>query len=146
MAARARLPIGEHHARAVRHAKVGDALLDAGDEWSAVCLFYAAYHLVRATLLSDPIFSDMTRLKRINQNLMPKDQFTEGHHGSRQPGASFGVNELVKLLYPAIYGPYEYLHQASIQVRYEQGLRFPLEKVRESLDAVQAAVEAGLAA
>jgi hypothetical protein len=146
MAARARLAIGEHNARADRHAKVGDALHGAGDEWAAVCFFYAAYHLVRATLLSDPIFSDMSRLKVINRNLMPQDQFSESHHGSRQPGASFGVNELVRLLYPSIYRHYEYLHQASIQVRYEKGLRFQLDSVRESLDAVRGAVEAGLTA
>lgn len=138
--------MGGHLTRAARHATIGNALADAGDEWSAVCYFYSAYHYVRATLVADPVFDELTRLKTFNPNLMSDDRHTETHHGTRKPGHRFGVNELVKLLYPSIYNRYEYLHQASIQVRYNMGLRFPIAQVRASHKLVEDSATSGLSA
>lgn len=144
---RVRLPAGDHLTRAREHEQVGDALKDAvGNEWAAVCYFYSAYHLVRAALVADPIFDSMARLKAKSSHLMPSDRYTDSHHGSRAPGMNFGVNELVNLLYPQILQSYEFLHQASIAVRYDTGLRFDLTNVRGRLDAVIAASDSGLAA
>ncbi|GAA1434407.1 hypothetical protein GCM10009616_28760 [Microlunatus lacustris] len=140
------LPSGDHEVRAARHAKIGDLLAGAGDEWSAVCHFYSAYHLVRNRLVTDPIFDDLSKLKAVNANLVSDDRHTESHHGSRQPGMSWGVNELVKLLYPSVYAPYELLHQASIQVRYDRGLFIQLARVKPCLTRVSDAFDAGLAA
>lgn len=114
-----------HTARAARHQKVADALADAGDEWSAVCYFYAAYHMIRAALLEDTIFDRLEWCQQKNRDLLPQDRHTMRHHGRKNTsnGREWGVNELVFLLYPNVVGAYERLHQASNDVRYHDGLR-----------------------
>lgn len=114
-----------HLERAQRHRKVGEALRAAGNEWSAVCYFYSAYHLVKNVLLADPVFDDPTALSQIHSTLAMDHRHTSSHHGRQRKGEprAWGVNELVFKLYPCIYKEYERLHQASIAVRYEAGLR-----------------------
>ena len=48
-------------------------------QWYAVSYFYAAFHTVRASLMVDPVFSDLARLKQHNENWTPDDRWN-GHH------------------------------------------------------------------
>lgn len=108
--------------RAARHLKVGSALVAAGDEWGAVPLFYCAYHLTRAAMISDPIFGDLPRLKAKNSDLTPDERHTSRHHGRRGSAVKqWGLNELVALLYPRFSTDYEVMHSASNDVRYGKG-------------------------
>lgn len=137
----------QHCLRATHHAHVGDALAGSGEsEWAAVCFFYAGYHLVRAALLIDPVFSDPTRLSKLNVELTPEDRQTERHKGRKNTanGREWGINELVLLLYRAIAGPYDRLHQASIDVRYGRGLRGDVSDLREHLTTIEEAYAGGL--
>lgn len=120
----ARLREDEHRARAQRHRVIGNMLVEAGDEWGAVPLFYSGYHYVKAALLRDPIWENVGVLQRINKDLVPDDRLTDRHKGRRRGGQprEWGINELVQTLYPAASKPYEQLHQASISVRYGAGL------------------------
>lgn len=108
----------------LRHQKVGAALGEAGDEWAAVCWFYSAYHLIKATMLVDPLWNNPAAFHALHPDLNPDDRFVDRHRGRRRVGGptEWGVNELVALLYPKAAAPYERLHQASIKVRYSTGL------------------------
>lgn len=130
-------------ARARRHATVGDALADAGDEWAVVCWFYSAYHYVRAALIADPIFDDLSRLQSVYQPLVPDDRYVSKHKGRRGGAPELGINEVVLKLYPAIAGPYDKLHQASTDVRYEHGLRGDLSQLRPLLSTIEGDYAAG---
>lgn len=137
---------GVHVRRAERHYKVGCALADAGDEWGAVCFFYAAYHLVKAAMLADPLFEDPTRCHAKHHDLNIDDRHTDRHQvrKSRDAGRGWGVNDLVLLLYRPIVGDYERLHQASVSVRYRDGLPAEaLTALRGSVDRIREAFDAG---
>lgn len=112
---------------------MGLLLLEAGDEWGAVCLFYAAYHAVKAALLEDTVFDTIDACQAVNRDLLPQDRDTTRHNGRRRTssGREWGINELVLLLYRPAAGTYEKLHQASIDVRYGDGLRASITDVRE---------------
>lgn len=122
----ARLAHQAHTQRAARHYDVGCALRDAAnDEWAAVCWFYAGYHHVKAALLQDPIFDDVGRLHVKHHDLQASDRYTDRHQIRKGPGSGprgWGINELVQLLYPTVIRPYDQLHQASVSVRYRDGL------------------------
>lgn len=136
----------DHLVRAARHRKVGDALADAGDEWGLVCYFYAAFHLVRFSLLSDPIFDSPQRLSALTLPLLPDDRNTERHHGRGRVGQprEWGVNELVGFLYKHVRVDYETLHVASIEVRYAMGQSLPtLAHGSEALGRIERAQEDG---
>lgn len=121
-----------HVQRAERHTKVGLALLAVEDEWAAVCLFYSAYHHVKAALLEDPLFEDHEKCQALHADLLPDDRFTSRHKGRRTAGGrEWGLNELVLRLYRPAAGTYERLHQASIDVRYQTGLRASIADVRK---------------
>lgn len=101
-------------------------LEQVGDEWYAVCYFYAAYHTVKAAFIEDPIFSDLAALTAKNRFLTLQDRFSTSHKGYVNPGAGgrrMGVNDIVRVLYPEIGAEYERLHMASVEVRYRDGLR-----------------------
>lgn len=138
-----RLGLDGHTQRAKRHLKVAKALDSAGDEWAAVCYFYAAYHLIRGALLSDPIFNELGRCQSKHADLLPEDRFTARHKGRRNTsaGREWGLNELTQILYPHISQSYERLHQASIDVRYGKGLRGTLEPLRLAIAAIEKAAE-----
>jgi len=121
---------------------VGDALAAAGDEWSTVCYFYAAYHIVKHALTTDPVFQDSSALIAIHPQLTHRDRYVGRHHGRRLPG-EWGVNDLVLKLYPAAVPAYERLHQASIAVRYQAGLTVPVAAVRDALTALQQSHSSG---
>lgn len=132
------LAVEQHQQRADRHLHIGRALFDAGDEWAAVPFFYCAYHHVKAALLDDPVWGDISRMHRLHPDLIPDDRWVSRHHGRKGlPGAprQWGINDLVLLLYPSIVKQYEQLHQASIDVRYSTGLP------PGALEALPAAVE-----
>lgn len=100
------------------------ALAQAGDEWSAVLYFYAAYHEVKAALIDDPVFDELDTCLAVRSDLQPEDRFTSRHQGRRHSASKeWGINELVLLLYPTVAGTYNRLHTMSIDVRYHQGLR-----------------------
>lgn len=121
--------------------------MSAGEnDWAAVCFFYAAYHVVRAALVSDPIFDDPGSLSKIRVGLAPQDRHTERHKGRKNTanGREWGVNELVLILYRPFAGAYDRLHQASIDVRYGRGLRAPsTTEIRQCLDKIEGASNVG---
>jgi hypothetical protein len=131
--------------RAQAHAEVGDALYtSAANEWAAVCWFYSAYHLVVAAIAADPVFDDVSRLQRISLYLAPSDRYTERHQGRRRSGAhpEWGINDLVVALYDQdVAAAYDKLHNASVEVRYQSGLRTPLDRVKEWMHVVTSAQE-----
>lgn len=53
------------------------------------------------------------------------------------------MNDLVEKLYPALSGSYERLHQASIDVRYGDGLRPQLSVLRPLLTRITEAHDNG---
>ncbi|GGH36443.1 hypothetical protein [Microbacterium album] len=117
-------------------------------EWSAVAYFYAAYHLVRHALQSDPVFADLNRLKSYDSNLVPDDRSVTVHQARRGAGVkTFGVNDLVRILYPDITPEYLALHELSVAVRYGRGISASdLDDARRAYEAIRAAIESGLAA
>lgn len=136
-----RLACAQHVERAAHHHLVGSALHESNDEeWAAVCYFYSAYHLLRGALTTDPIFNDLTALKRVDQNLMESDRWAEKHHVPKNV-VGFGLNNLVSLIYPSVQASYHELHGASVNVRYERGLTFTLDALAESLEDVREQLE-----
>lgn len=144
MGARPQLTVAEHLQRADRHQHIGNALMDAGDEWAVVMFFYSAYHVMKAAFLGDPIFDDPTRLSRVSPSLSIQDRYVDRHTGRRKPEREWGVNDLVGPLYGReAMAQYELLHAASIDVRYYHGLTSPLEKAREACEWIRAAYDEG---
>jgi hypothetical protein len=111
--------------RAVAIKTTAKLLHNQGDDWFAVCYFYAAYHIVRAAIMADPIFTDLGRLQQKSPHLTLGDRLATAHKGRVVSGSprQLGVNDLVKILYPQIAAEYERLHIASVEVRYGEGLR-----------------------
>lgn len=135
-----------HTSRSERHAHIGRMLIEAGDEWGAVCCFYAAYHRVKCALLSDPLFDNPKSMHGKHMDLVGDDRYTDRHKGRRNTGRGreWGINELVGLLYPSIRREYEQLHQFSIDVRYGSGLRNgALPAVTPALARIENAAQAG---
>ena len=114
-----------HRSRAAEHEGLGRVLAESGHEWAAVALFYAAYHHVKAALLEDVIFDDHAACQSLSGDLLPQDRTTTRHQGRKRTtsGREWGINELVLLLYRPAAGTYEKLHQASVDVRYQAGLK-----------------------
>lgn len=110
--------------RAIAFKKDAEDLQAIGNQWYAVSYFYAAYHAVRASLLEDPIFSDIERLHSYRSNWLAEDRYN-GHHQARRTVNGEnppGVSDMVRVLYPQIAVEYAQLHSASIAVRYGLGL------------------------
>jgi hypothetical protein len=132
--------------RAVAIKDSAKALLATGDEWHAVCYFYAAYHTVKAALIEDDVFDDARRLVSISPNLAISDRFAKSHQGylgQSGRGRKLGVNDIVKLIYPQIAIEYVRLHMASVDVRYGHGLKiitsnFAVEDYTHIIEAYQA--------
>lgn len=110
--------------RAVAIGETAKRLRNQGDEWYAVCYFYSAYHVVRAALVDDPIFGDVTRLQEKSPYLTMGDRHATRHNGHvlAEGGRAMGINDIVRVLYPAIAVEYRRLHSASVDVRYGHGL------------------------
>jgi len=109
--------------RAVSIKTTAERLWNAGDEWFAVCYFYAAYHTVKAAFIEDPVFDNLGELQNVNKFLILNDRFATRHHGYVSGGSRvMGVNDIVKELYPQVAVEYVRLHMASIAVRYGTGL------------------------
>jgi hypothetical protein len=116
----------EHAVASERHARAAGDLGPASSEWASVAYFYAAYHLVKQAILEDPIWQCPGELAAKHPELRPSASKVTRHHGQsagRRRGRTWGVNELVELLYPSISKPYVRMHDASIEVRYKRGLR-----------------------
>lgn len=122
------LQVADHAARAVAHHQTADSLLARGEEWAAVCYFYASLHRIRAALLDDPIFRDPSQLAAKHAALRPADAHCTKHMGYTRRlsnGGSrkiWGLNELASLFYPVIAPGYELLYNSSLEVRYQHGL------------------------
>lgn len=100
--------------------------------------FYSAYHSMKAAFLNDPIFDDLTELKKLNVHLMTDSKYAHVHK-VRNGQNGFGVNNLVQLLYPSKTQPYEKLHQSSLGVRYGQGVVYPVDQLETmAADIVEA--------
>lgn len=111
--------------RAVSMQETAELLLNQGDDWFAVCYFYSAYHMARAAIMTDPIFENLGQLQRKASWLIPEDRYVTAHQGRVGAGGSraAGINDVVKILYPHIAAQYVRLHMASVEVRYQAGLR-----------------------
>jgi hypothetical protein len=99
---RAALERHTHFERSEKHGEVGRALhASVGNEWASVCNFYAAYHLVKAAMLADPLFDDPSPVAAAQADLNMDDRYTERHRRrkSRDTGRVWGVNDLVVLVY-----------------------------------------------
>lgn len=128
-------------ARASSHEQAAIRLSGSDEEWAAVCWFYSAYHLVRCAMRQDSRFDDPSALAKIDQRLCMEDRDTTRHKG-RGGGtrAEVGINDIVRLMYRDCRSAYHKLHQASIDVRYGEGLKAEMatlmalhEQVREGL-------------
>lgn len=139
-----RLTADDHRSRSDRHAKMGEALLSAGDEWSAVMYFYAAYHKLKAALLEDPLFDHFDSCQAAHSDLLPEDRFTSRHSGRRGQNKEWGLNELVRVLYRPASGPYHRLHTMSIDVRYNHGLVASLPVVESTWESFDEMCRAGV--
>lgn len=130
--------------RAKDHAKLADVMFDAEQEWAAVCGFYSAYHLIRASFLADPVFDDPHRLSKISAKIHPEDRFATKHSKGGLSSSSYGINEIVSTLYLDIRARYQRLHIASNTVRYGRGLKaIQLPSVQADLAEIKRAFEAG---
>ncbi|WP_426624334.1 hypothetical protein ACPPVW_17495 [Leifsonia sp. McL0607] len=132
--------------RAVAFKKDAEELRAISSQWYAVSYFYAAFHTVRASLMEDPVFSDLSRLKSYNEAWIPDDRFNEHHqarrgsHGQNPPG----VSDMVKMLYPQIAVEYVQLHSASVAVRYGFGLAaYDADALATAFDTIAKAAAAG---
>ena len=121
----------------------------AGDEWYAVCYFYAAYHTVRAAILDDPLFRSLPQLAKVKDThrlgMTMDDRYMQRHQGRIANGTrSVGINDVVRALYPSVAVEYFQLHGASIDVRYKSGLS-PADSiaVKSSFEHVDAQYLAG---
>lgn len=142
------LSLKQRKARVQQFSDAGLTLASEGNEWGAVSLFYATYHQVRVALMEDPVFDDLSKLQRVNPYLQMSDRHAEHHQGNPARGArSYGVRDLVRVLYTPWYGRYHRLHSASIEVRYEAGLRqIELHELIEDASAIMEAYQSGLLA
>jgi hypothetical protein len=136
----------EHVAAAERHARVAVNLRPRDSEWAAVAYFYAGYHLVRRAMLDDPVWHCPAALAAKHPDLRPDHAKVTRHHGrlpGRRRGLTWGVNDLVKVLYPSIARAYIDMHKASIEVRYLRGLRTPLRECADNWTDIRTEYEAG---
>jgi len=108
------LAASERVRRAEQFASGAKQLRKIQNQWYAVAYFYAAYQTVRASLMTDPIFDDLPRLRAHNPNWITDDRGNSHHQARRGRGqpASPGVSDLVKALYPQIAVEYTQLHRA----------------------------------
>jgi len=131
-------------ARAREHAKLAAVMFDTQQEWAAVCAFYSAYHLLRASLINDPVFDDAHRLSRINSRILPEDRQVHKHSTGGLSKPAYGLNEIISVLYPAIRARYIRLHIASIDVRYGTGIRaISTDSLRQDLAEITRAFDDG---
>lgn len=98
---------------------------------------------MKAALIEDPVFDNLTLLKSIDPRLTLEDRYPTNHKG-RWGSGKFGLNELVQLLYPAKIGDYERLHQTSMGVRYGQGAIFPIEQIEGMAAGIRSARTEGM--
>lgn len=139
---RDRLTASAHLTRADEHACHAEAI--GSNEWAAVCYFYAAYHRVRAALLNDPVFDDLDQLHQFHLNLVPDDRYVTMHKGrGGRDNREFGVCDLVLRLYRPIAGAYDKLHMASIDVRYNTGLRGDITEISPLYEKIKTAQDGG---
>lgn len=141
----------DHATRATEHHATGDVLCRAGDDWAAVCYFYASLHRLKAALLKDPIFHDPIAMAAKNSALRPDDRFCDKHRGRSERQAdgtylkSHGLIDLAGILYPTVDLAYSTLFTASLDVRYKRGLTggLALPIVRVYAEQIQSAYTAG---
>lgn len=132
--------------RAITFKEDAEALKAISSQWFAVSYFYAAYHIVRASLMEDPIFQDVARLKTVNENWLPEDRFNDHHKARRGSGhvGPPGVHDMVIAFYNDISIEYARLHSASIAVRYGVGLEgYDSEVLTADFLAIAKAATAG---
>lgn len=139
----AALTHADHCSVSASHFEAARAIAGTSADWACVAYFYSAYHSMKAAFLNDPIFDDLTALKKLDPNLMPTDRRPESHQ-VRKGQVGFGVNALVHLLYPSMRRDYERLHQASIGVRYRRNAVYDIEEIERMATVIQDARTAGM--
>lgn len=132
--------------RAVAMKEAAERVESEDHELAAVAYFYAAYHMVKAAFIEDPVFDELSRLQSLNPHLIPDDRFVTHHRGrlgGNEP-RKLGVNDIVQILYPSIAPRYVRLHMASIAVRYDSGLSmYEFDDVKSDYLEVSRAYVAG---
>jgi hypothetical protein len=139
------LDLTDHESRSEHHRRVAAKLFSEREEWAAVAYFYASLHLVKAALLVDPIFDDRAALQAKHALLSARHRTCSRHRGTFTGGTkSCGLTDLVDLLYQQVSVHYEALFTASLDVRYNRGLRRPsLASLREDEVLIHAKYAAG---
>lgn len=121
--------------RANDHWQAALVLASAQNEWAAVAAFYSCFQLARASFLMDPVFDNFAEMKLAHQHLTPDDRYADKHQ-VRKGSHGFGMVDLVQILYKHVGKNYRVLHQGSVQVRYENGLRPPYN-IQDLMDLSQ---------
>lgn len=123
------------------HYQAAQRLEAAGDEWAAVCYFYAAFMAARSCLYADVRLDSDANARAADPKLSASSRHVDFHNGHRSRGP--GMNEVVATLYPKIGAQYELLHIKSVEVRYDSGLQnATIDDVRQVADLVIAELRA----
>lgn len=110
-----------HLRRARSHIAAADTLRSVGDEWATVCYFYAVFHVVRAALLVDVRLNSDASARAVNSQLSASSRHVDFHEGHKSRGP--GLNQVVRMLFPAVAAQYVLLHVKSVEIRYRDGLQ-----------------------
>lgn len=94
-----------HVEPAARNKKASDAFRKDFEEWSAIALFYSAFHYVHSTLA--------------DESGLPRDERHPRKHTNAGGEDLRGVNQLVRDLYPEIHTEYRSLFELSYRTRYD---------------------------
>jgi hypothetical protein len=111
----------EYAARSFAHYETARILVDADNEWAAVCYFYAAFDAARAALYDDVRLDSDAAARAAHPKLSASSRHVDFHNG--HPSRGPGMNQIVDILYPSVGAKYELLHLKSCEVRYEFGLK-----------------------
>lgn len=128
--------VAEKHAAELQKAyETAEALAQSGDEWAAVCYFYAAYRAARSALNRDERLDSDSSAREAHSSLTATSRHVDFHNGHPKRGP--GLNDVVRRLYPDIASRYEFLHAKSVEVRYESGLvEASVEQIKKIADEV----------
>ena len=110
----------QHKTEQAKAYATAQILARSGNEWAAVCYFYAAYRAVRCALSQDARLDSDASARSVHLRLSARSRHVDFHNG--HPNRGPGVNDIVRYLYPSIATKYELLHAKSVEVRYESGL------------------------
>lgn len=125
----------QHKSEQLKTYSTATLLASTGNEWAAVCYFYAAYRAVRCALNNDARLNSDAAARAVHSKLSASSRHVDFHNG--HPSRGPGVNDVVRHMYPSIAAQYELLHTKSTEVRYGTGLvGVTVDETRQLADAV----------